>query len=215
MTSRLRKIGASDWTRKILGLYWPLEVPTVRPADWSPVALSAPAPVPTPFEVNMMEPLAGWKGWKLDGGLLCSPAYPVVWSSDRPFEARCTACAESPSEGHSCGIYAADSAEAVQRYGVFHGEVWGWGRYVRGSQGWRAQFAYPKSFHLKHGQADLIEALKRYHVPIFIDEPLRVYDPEEEGYFGYRNSEEDGHRGTAEDAPAGEEGDCDAQATGS
>lgn len=62
------------------------------------------------------------------------------------------------------------------------GEVYGWGRYVRGEDGWRSQFSYPKAFHLRKDQSHRVDMLKQYKVPIYLDTPLNVYDPQEEGY---------------------------------
>jgi hypothetical protein len=54
---------------------------------------------------------------------------------------------------------------------------------------------------------DYIEPLKKYGVPIFMNQPFRVYDPAEDGYEG----ESDEHRGTEEDGDCGtdEESDSD------
>ncbi len=159
----------------------------------SPAQVNAPIQTPvtppspdTAFEVNMMECLVGWKSWSLTQGKslpILSPTYPVHWPPGEALVANCHhGCKETPNQNCACGIYAVDSRKEALKYGEFMGEVYGWGRYVRGDKGWRAQKAYPKSFYLEPGQESLIDVLKVYRVPIFIRDPLRVYDPEEDGY---------------------------------
>lgn len=139
------------------------------------------------FEVNMVEALIGWKrwNWSMDRQLLFS-SNSTYWPVERPVQAMCH-CSEMYRNTcsdwtHTCGIYSADDTPGSDGYGSVLGQVYGWGRYIRGSKGWRAQFAYPKCFYLQKGQANLIDTLKKYRVPIFIDEPLRVYDPGEDGF---------------------------------
>ncbi len=70
-----------------------------------------------------------------------------------------------PDEGCSCGIYALDDEQAVRSsYSKpILGEVYLWGKVIDGERGYRAQYAYPKSFKVsgKH-----VEALEAYGVPI-------------------------------------------------
>ncbi len=149
------------------------------------------------FEVNMMECLIGWKGWNLSPeGLLISPSYGYqAWQPQEGFRATCAQCTPVVMTNHTCGIYAADTFEKARPHGKLRGTVYGWGRYIRGSEGWRAEFAYPKEFHLEAGQVDMIEPLKKYHVPIFIQSPIKIYSPEEDGY-GHGDDQADGNSGT-------------------
>lgn len=170
------------------------------------------APVESPFEVNLTEALVGWRRWRLWGELLGSWNHFGNWPVDEALTSRCDICAEHvtpPYEHCSCGIYAADSMddvpESVHQDSDVLGQVYGWGRYVRGEGGWRAQFAYPKSFHLGAHQGDLVEPLRKYHVPIFIDQPIRVYDPSEEGY-EHREDDQSWNLGAGAESPA-EEGE--------
>ena len=60
---------------------------------------------------------------------------------------------ESPHSDCTCGIYAAKNIEHLRttrywQYGI-HGEVNLWGTVVEHKLGWRAQYAYPKSFFLQ------------------------------------------------------------------
>lgn len=163
------------------------------------------------FEVNMMEALVGWKAWSVEDGVLRSAQQAeVTWPADQPLVARCsTGCTEAPREHHTCGIYAGEDRDEAQRYANepedLIGLCYGWGRYVRGGNGWRSQFAYPKCFYLKQHQAELIEPLKTYHVPVYIEQPSLIYNPEEDGY-EYRGAEADGDCRAYQDATAAKEG---------
>lgn len=159
------------------------------------------------FEVNMMEPLVGWRSWNLANHLLLSLHTGTRWHPD---EARAAGCTKGwhgsdkvPTGNCTCGIYAVNDVKFVPG-GDVYGEVYGWGRYVRGEDGWRAEFAYPKSFYLDQSQVELIEPLRKYHVPIHILTPIQCYDPSEDGYENWTN-EAHGDRGTAQDSGSGEE----------
>ncbi len=190
-------------------------------------------PVPNPpnepeFEVNLMEALVGWKAWSVDEkGLWSVQQAGQLWPADQPFVAQCviqehswtdhqtTKCNPAVTQGHTCGIYAGTRREAesyVREYpdeaDNILGEVYGWGRYVRGDVGWRAQFAYPKNFFLRAHQVPFIEYLRPYHVPIYVEQPTLIYNPEEDGY-ECRTDEADGDLGTTQDPTADEEDGTD------
>jgi len=182
------------------------------PTIWNPEGLEKlqrDAPLEADFEVNMMECLVGWKGWRLNktDGLLHSPSQDLAWEPDKAITALChTGCKAVPREHHTCGVYATDKPIGARDYGQIKGMVYGWGRYVRGNDGWRAQFAYPKSFHLTEDQVEFIEPLKKYHVPIYINQPVKIYNPEEDGY-GHWEEQENRDRGAVENPFASEAGD--------
>ena len=171
-----------------------------------------PKPLPPPepdFEINMMEALVGWKSWQIrkvsiagvDHGMLIYSQRNIeaVWFPEKAFVASCESgkhCPKVPAEKDTCGIYAGGKPDETNGYGKILGEVYGWGRYVRGESGWRSEFAYPKSFHLKAGQEEFIDELKKYRVPIFVQQPLRIYDPREDGYDGDWQTETDRDFGT-------------------
>jgi len=87
------------------------------------------------------------------------------WFAHRPLSAVCRAdaCgsisglsktthtpAELPYFSCTCGVYAARTTEHLhqcgyKKFGV-HGEVYLWGKVVEHERGWRAQFAYPRTF---------------------------------------------------------------------
>jgi len=94
--------------------------------------------------------------------------------------ARCRREHAAPTDGCTCGVYAAQNFAHLQRvgyagYGV-HGEVYLWGTVVEHQLGWRAQYAYPKSlvlppdaipFKLSEAESRL-ETLLLYGVDIFV-----------------------------------------------
>ena len=153
----------------------------------SSAAEPEPAPPPEPaFEVDMMEPLIGWRGWRAigPGGIILSSINSAtIWHPLKAFEATCRRSdhTDVPRLHCTCGIYAIDLEGQYDEDYVL-GEVYGWGRYVRGNGGWRSQFAYPKAFHLLREQTKYMESLKRFRVPIDVWEQNQKYDPKEDGY---------------------------------
>jgi hypothetical protein len=180
-----------------------------------------PRPAEPEFEVNMVEPLVGWRSWEIHDGpydRLYSINTMTDWPPDAPLVALCKLSStpqsrplhrhqEDVPEAHcTCGIYAADERDDIAN-GDIVGEVYGWGRYVRGNDGWRAQYAYPKAFHLgRDATPRTLDILRQYHVPIYMDVPTLFYNPEEDGY-EHRNDEADGDRGAGQvaDAPQGQD----------
>lgn len=170
----------------------------------------------SPFEVNMMEALIGWKALSVENGKIFSASMAgVSWPIDEPLVAMCKNGKDhkdSPYEHCSCGIYASDARDGAKDYchendpEDFLALVYGWGKYVRGNNGWRSQYAYPKCFYLRQGQEPVIEPLKAYHVPIYIEQPTLIYNPEEDGY-EHREEATDWNCGAAEESTASEEGD--------
>jgi hypothetical protein len=162
-----------------------------------------PEMIEEPFETNLTEPLIGWRTWNFEDGSLRSLVNEAVWVPDTPFHAICpqAACVHSPTQKHSCGIYARNSQEELGDYredGKISGLVLGWGRYVRATDGWRSEFAYPVKFLLEQDQIEYLDDLKKYHVPIYILKPMRLYDPQEDGYEYWRNQEDWHFRASSE-----------------
>jgi len=187
---------------------------------WDSVADPQPPSVEEEFEVNLMEPLVGWRQWAVDVRRKClrslynhPPFGPrAAWKPDVTQESKCYRQEHSsPAEHCECGIYALSDRSDVLNYEgeTVAGEVYGWGRYVRGDGGWRAQFCYPKSFHLSSSaDPDVVGLLRQYHVPIYLDVPTRMYSPEEDGY-EHREDQTHGDLRTAEVADAAEDPDAD------
>jgi hypothetical protein len=147
------------------------------------------------------------------GGYITSYNDNTLWNPDWPLQAegKCRWKHElAPHEHCSCGIYAADSIDNApgdpDDTELVLGEVYGWGRYVRGDRGWRAQFAYPKSFHLRSNQAEHVDPLRKYHVPIYIEQPMKIYDPVEEGY-EHREDDENWNLGAGTKSDAAQDRD--------
>lgn len=170
-----------------------------------------PAQDSAPFELNLTEALVGWREWRIDKDVLVSMVAGENnrWVPDTPMCAKCNNKWPHPvpSEFCTCGFYAKDlrpkdndgwNGDRYDRSSIV-GEVFGWGRYVRGDNGWRSEYAYPKSFYLTKEQAtpDTFEILKKYHVPIYVEQPMLFYDPQEDGYAN-RDNEEDGDFGASE-----------------
>lgn len=204
----------SNMTKSSHGLY----VPTLESAETLFWLTSPPNTVFTerpkglvvePMEVNLTEALVGYRAWDVhaDGTLASVRDYSAKWPALEPMRAVCERCAESPTSGCGCGIYAVDLPDDVPEADLF-GQVYGWGRYVRGDHGWRAQFAYPKKFLVRMGREAMIPLLKKYAVPISIAVAMPVYDPQEDGYEN-RQDPANWSRGTgaepdpAEDTEAG------------
>lgn len=190
--------------------------------SWMGLDRGGPAPIPpdeATFEVNMVEALEGWRAWRLEKGKLGSMythgPRPHSWLPDVAAEAHCTETHEVPAQHCHCGFYAGDDFESMRAYTedeagtIVFGRVSGWGRYVRGGSGWRAQFCYPKSFHvLPDITPDELESLKLFHVPIFMDQPVLMYNPEEDGY-EYGDDEADRNFRAGANSNADEEDDED------
>lgn len=168
------------------------------------------------FQTNMVECLEGWKAWTLKDyggsqGWLLTSANDFIWHPDTRAESLCNKTTHHSvvHNNCSCGFYAADNNVLTRSYhqggARVEGKIYGWGRYLRADSGWRSQYAYPKEFIIEPHQMGIVEHLKKYHVPIYVMEPLRIYDPSEDGYttggsYGDRNGEEDRDGGTASGA---------------
>jgi len=185
--------------------YWNAQLPMHFRLSGTELKENLKGPAEVDFEVNMMEPLEGWKSWYVDSGILKSNSGNCLWNHDEAVRAECRlGGAKVPAEHHTCGIYGAENRSTAAEYGDVLGRVYGWGRYIRHEGGWKAEFAYPKCFYLREEQMNLVELLRQYHVPIYISQPILMYDPNEEGYDGYWNQEANWDSGAAQEAASGE-----------
>lgn len=116
--------------------------------------------------------ITGWRAWGVDPNtpdgepvLLRSVRKHTIWPPRQEVVARCAKRSARgprskpghavPDENCSCGLYAARTLEHLMsmpyhrydadRNGLFHvvGQVAMWGGYIEGTQGWRAEKAYP------------------------------------------------------------------------
>ncbi len=115
---------------------------------------------------DYISPVVGYRVWQWDAAGIKS-LNGERWVAHQPLSASCRAAAsgsisglsktehnpaELPDFNCTCGVYAARTTEHLrqcgyQKFGV-HGEVYLWGTVVEHERGWRAQFAYPKTFVL-------------------------------------------------------------------
>jgi hypothetical protein len=142
---------------------------------------------------DSIEPIVGHRCWGLaktiGGGIFLCSGRVTLWPGDRPLEAECPRAHTSPDSGCSCGIYALAESEPWPYYS-FEGPtypVWGevllWGVVVQGSQGYRAQFAYPKALNLAHKDYRFVGPLRASYPAVAV----RLRNPFPEVERGHRN----------------------------
>jgi hypothetical protein len=103
---------------------------------------------------DYISPIHGYRSWIFDGEGLKS-FNESQWTPGSAFEAVCAQTRlhgfkhQAPKADCTCGVYAARNEEELFRIGFdfcILGQVWLWGRVIEHEGGWRAQYAYPKSF---------------------------------------------------------------------
>lgn len=130
----------------------------------------------------VVEPVAGWRVWRLtsaDGEVrLAAVARGSVWPVRGPMRATCPHHAEDevPGADCMCGLYAASTLRALARAGVLAnrhvgvvGSIDMWGRVVEHDRGTRAALAYPSRLRLvcgpclaeRRGPVDPVEVVAR------------------------------------------------------
>lgn len=144
---------------------------------------------------DYISPIVGWRVWQLDAnGLRSLNGEP--WVPGRPLQAGCRASSsatfvgrahaahlshDAPQFDCTCGIYGTKNLDRLRttqywQYGSVHGEVSFWGSVVEHQQGFRAEFAYPKTLHLSSEMLPVtlraiqtrIQALGGYGCDLFI-----------------------------------------------
>ena len=102
---------------------------------------------------DYVAPIVAYRAWVLrPSGLMSLNG--EFWRPKQRLEASCKRSPyrhEPPDSACSCGIYAWKSVDQLQRLGYASdggvcGEVYLWGTVIEHELGWRAQYAYPKSF---------------------------------------------------------------------
>lgn len=133
-----------------------------------------------------VEPIQGWRVWKVAGGCLYSTVFGTLWPERARFEARCglggrsspgglRGVHDAPSRGCDCGIYAlksrSDALYLAQQIAkpvlAAVGRVSLWGRVVETERGYRAQYAYIYDLTLLGGtDVEADEIRNRYAVDV-------------------------------------------------
>jgi hypothetical protein len=156
--------------------------------------VSTPGELETGSIPSGVVPLIGFREWTVAqeptrAPRLLSLFHPTSWPHDRPFTAMCLrpvtwpyrpvqpAHEAVPDEECQCGIYAFRRPEFDSLNGAMgpkvRGVVMGWGRYVLGALGWRAQYAQLVALLdvVEPGEdAEIVSMVaKRYEVPVVPD----------------------------------------------
>lgn len=131
-----------------------------------------------------MEPLVGWRYWRVESSALTSLTRSVYWPPLKRYEADCRLSARHgpvPAAQCHCGIYAAKDLDTLKelatpnvRLPLVVGKVALWGRVIPAERGYRAQYGYPKRLWLvwesleplEQPGARRIELAAAYGVPV-------------------------------------------------
>lgn len=135
-----------------------------------------------------LEPILGWRAWKVEGGRLYSTVWGSLWPERARLEATCglggrsspgglRGMHDAPSLRCQCGIYAlkaredalylADQIIAPDVAAI--GRVSLWGRVVETQRGYRGQYGYVYDVELLGGnEADAREIRARYAVDVSV-----------------------------------------------
>lgn len=136
-----------------------------------------------------LEPIRGWRVWKVANGCLYSTVFGTLWPERARLEARCglggrsspgglRGVHDAPSLGCDCGIYALKSRtdalflarQITTNALVAVGQVSLWGRVVETERGYRAQYAYIYDLTLLGGtDAQAGEIRNRYAVDALVE----------------------------------------------
>jgi len=138
---------------------------------------------------DAIDPFVGWRAWNIistnEGTFVGSINAGVLWPAGRKFEATCRYPHEPPDPKCSCGVYAARTRKHLQKMSyhffdldegrlVIIGEVYLWGGVVPGTQGWRAQFGYPKNFQVPYSLWKYATMLRQtYAVPTVLNNTFK------------------------------------------
>lgn len=133
-----------------------------------------------------LDPILGWRVWKVADGRLYSTVFGNLWPERARLEARCglggrsspgglRGVHEAPSRGCHCGIYAFKShadalylaEQTANQVLAAVGRVSLWGRVVETERGYRAQYAYIYDLSLLGGSdLEANEIRNRYAVDV-------------------------------------------------
>lgn len=187
--------------------FWaPMFSPAALTLSWpssGPVTEPQPEPEPNGFYA---EPMVGWREWAVyiapDGTPSLkslygdSPGSGILWPHRERLAAVCDSYhsawplttrhdAPAPVWNCTCGIYGRSKEEPREGAYPVWGEVFLWGKVIRHSAGYRAQFAYPKRLYVDAPTASLLypdllaaQLSEAYGVPCEVRErPQSLGDP--------------------------------------
>ena len=141
--------------------------------------------MPEQFTVpDLVGALIGFRCWGLattPSGIQLASHGGTIWPTDEPLKAECAVGHEHvpPAANCSCGIYALNHTGGYPyyaydgpAYAVF-GQVSLWGEVVRGTRGYRAQYAYPRALFLAHKDWHYAQPLRdAYRIPVRLQDPF-------------------------------------------
>jgi hypothetical protein len=129
---------------------------------------------------DFTEEFVGWRGWQVTGdGLLEAIVNPEAscWHPGQALSAVCTKNKRHPVPfmNCTCGFYATKTlAQLIDNdyhtSGAF-GTVSLWGKSIQFTDGYRAQFAYPREIWIPYTMLKFVEPLARYGVPVRLANP--------------------------------------------
>jgi hypothetical protein len=130
------------------------------------------------------EVFVGWRSWRVVNNRLVSLTHDEVWPVGDQLRANAKLCGgrhKAPNaKCRECGIYAKKSLNGLIRSGYFDHDAFGmvslWGRVVDSTDGYRAEFAYPKTIYVTYMNLRLIEPLSVYGVPVKAVNPYKRKD---------------------------------------
>ncbi len=117
---------------------------------------------------DLIGTVEGWRAWVVQAEApafgvaprLESATYNYYWAPRQKARAHCEKCgADVPGESCSCGFYSAKTLEHLRTMG-YHtydpaygsicvvGRLANWGKVIEGTQGWRAEYAYPVTLYV-------------------------------------------------------------------
>jgi hypothetical protein len=137
----------------------------------------------------------GWRAWRVSmtpppygtAPRLNSATFSYYWAPRTLARAECDACgSDVPGEHCSCGFYSAKTLDHLRDMG-YHtydsntgnvcvvGQLANWGKVIEGSQGWRAEKAYPVVIYVPFEAHRLARPISdAYGVPVRL---LNLLDP--------------------------------------
>jgi hypothetical protein len=131
---------------------------------------------------DIAETIVGHRAWgiaRTPTGLLLVSHGHTIWPPGTPLTATCGKKHTPPGDNCTCGIYALTTQEGFPYYTydgpnyAIWGEVHLWGEIIRGSKGYRAQHAYPKTLRLAHKDWQLANQIQNaYRVPVTLANPF-------------------------------------------